>query len=104
MVSPPFPETSTLMLPWEAQETKKVEENLRTAMEAPKCHPCGCFHLAVAALEQSPVGSGPLADSLQAARERLRDQEYDCLGCDPCWPADAYQAAARLDPDLGRRG
>ena len=35
---------------------------------------------------------------LGEARSLFQDVKYDCLGCEICWPADAINAAAELDP------
>lgn len=38
-----------------------VKKQLQAAIAARKCHPCGCLHGTVAALEASEVGRGELA-------------------------------------------
>ena len=76
-------------------ETRAIESELSAATSAAKCHRCGCFQDAVAALEASPLRES-LAGALAQARARFEQRDYDCLGCPVCWPANALNAAAGL--------
>lgn len=75
---------------------EKVAEQVMLAVGASKCHRCRCFHDAVAGLEASEAPA-ELETVLAAARAVLVGQQYDCLGCDPCWPAVALDAAGPRD-------
>ena len=77
------------------REEEQVEGYLSSAMGAKKCHRCGCFQDAIAALEETPLSS-PLAVILRRGREAFEERRYDCLGCEVCWPADALNAAAEV--------
>lgn len=78
-----------------------VEEavaQLREAIAAKKCWPCGCLHNGLAAIERAlPDGrrSVELEAVIRAGRERLVEVGYDCLGCDVCYPAVAINALNR---------
>lgn len=70
-------------------------ELLTKAAGAAKCRPCGCALDAAKVLSALP-GSTP-AGLVNAARElgsRSVAQQYTCLGCALCWPAQALDAAA----------
>ena len=74
---------------------ERIEARLDAASAAKKCHRCGCFQDAVAALETSVLAS-PLVKTLRRAQEAFQVRRYDCLGCEVCWPADALNAAAEV--------
>ncbi|MBI4582105.1 MAG: tetrahydromethanopterin S-methyltransferase subunit A, partial [Planctomycetes bacterium] len=71
---------------------------LREAAAARKCWRCGCLHNSLAAVEQAvPEGGRPgeLDGAIREARGRLVEVQYDCLGCDVCYPAIALNALNR---------
>lgn len=72
-----------------------VTDDLVAATAARKCHGCGCFQDAVAALEDSDL-QGTLAQILAEGRLRFGERRYDCLGCEVCWPADALNRAGEI--------
>jgi tetrahydromethanopterin S-methyltransferase subunit A len=76
-----------------------IREQLTAAIEAPKCHGCGCFQQTVAAL--SPVGQEDITPLLRAARAVFQPQQYDCLGCPVCYPAIAANAFSEAFPEAG---
>jgi tetrahydromethanopterin S-methyltransferase subunit A len=60
--------------------------------------PCGCLHNSLQAIERAfPATERPavLDAAVRAARERLTEVRYDCLGCDVCYPALAINALTR---------
>lgn len=68
---------------------------LLAAAAAKKCWPCACFRGAIAAIEGAipPERRGAgLVTALAAGRDRLEPARYDCLGCEPCFPAMAMHA------------
>lgn len=71
---------------------QEARDRIFQAVEAEKCWRCGCLHDSVAAIERALSG-GPLRDgldlALRSARERFVEKQYDCIGCDPCYPAVA---------------
>lgn len=74
---------------------KEAASQIREAAAAKKCWPCGCLHSSLRAIEQAfPQGKRPaeLAEAIQAARPRLSEVKYDCLGCEVCFPAIAVNA------------
>lgn len=72
---------------------------LREATVAKKCWPCGCLHQSLHAIDQAvPAGdqSAELRSALAFARERLLPVQYECLGCEVCYPALAVNAVSQL--------
>jgi tetrahydromethanopterin S-methyltransferase subunit A len=68
---------------------KKALSYLQDAVASEKCLACGCFQQLVVALEQVfPAEAGPqeLQEMVQAARRRLVERQYECLGCEVCIP------------------
>src|SRR6266540_4210031 len=79
-----------------------VSEQISEATAAKKCHACGCFQAAVAALEQTDAGRRDLAPVLARAHETFAPRKYDCLGCEVCFPAVAENAFADAFPGQAR--
>ncbi len=75
-----------------------IRDQFARAIAARKCHPCGCLHDTVAALEASELGRGELAPDLAAARAVFGEKKYDCLGCAVCYPAIAASLFAEASP------
>lgn len=77
-------------------------ESLRTAAaqfeeaaRAQKCWRCGCLHGSLRTIEASlspGERSLELSKSIAAASSRLTGIQYDCLGCETCYPALALSA------------
>lgn len=68
---------------------------LNEAAAASKCWRCGCLHNSLAAIERAlpePQRPPELNVAILAARQRLTDVKYDCLGCEICFPALALNA------------
>ena len=78
----------------------ELKSELQSAIGAKKCWRCGCFQGAVAAIEGSTTVQPLLGPMLTEARSHFKDVRYDCLGCEICWPADAINIAAELDPAI----
>ena len=76
-----------------------IQEQLREAIRAPKCHRCGCLHKTVEALANTGAGRGELAPALKETKSVFVPKEYDCLGCPVCFPAIAANAFAEMHPD-----
>ncbi len=77
---------------------EEVVAHLREAVAAKKCWPCGCLHGGLSAIERAwPEAErpAPVQAVLAAARARLVKPEYDCLGCELCYPAAAINALAQ---------
>ena len=79
----------------------RIEEQIEAAVGAPKCHRCGCLHATVAALASTPAGRHELAPALHAAKGTCVPKEYDCLGCQVCYPAIAASLFAEAYPEAG---
>jgi len=59
------------------------------ASAAKKCRACGCFHALLRALAKDfPVEGLPeeLTEAVTRARECLPEVQYDCFGCEVCFP------------------
>jgi tetrahydromethanopterin S-methyltransferase subunit A len=84
---------------------QRIAAEMRTATDAAKCHPCGCFHGALERLSEA-LSALPSADQehlrpvLKTGSERLLTENYECLGCSVCWPANALNLAADVFPDV----
>src|SRR3974377_141885 len=68
---------------------------LRAAVDARKCWSCGCFRHALEAFDRripEPQGPAILAEAMASATDRLLPKQYECLGCDVCYPAVALNA------------
>lgn len=81
------------VLPPEA--VREAVAHLREATAARKCWSCGCLHGTLGAIERAvPEEERPeeLRAAVRAARSRLVDIRYECLGCEVCWPAAAMNA------------
>ncbi len=88
----------------EAGGIREAVEQLEAAVAAKKCWVCNCFHGGVAAIERAwPEAERPAAVQtvLSAARARLLTPEYDCLGCEVCYPAVALNALAQAGLAVG---
>ena len=78
------------------QETaQRVREHLAAATAAAKCWNCACFHDTLTGLAASDLAE-ELVDALGRARSTLGKRTYDCLGCETCWPALAWNAACEV--------
>ena len=78
-----------------------IREQLAKAVEAEKCHRCGCLHQTVEALARTDIARAELRDEIADARAVFVDKEYDCLGCRVCFPALAANAFAEAFPEQG---
>jgi tetrahydromethanopterin S-methyltransferase subunit A len=68
---------------------------LGKAAASKKCWACGCLHDSLAPIEQAFDNSDipeELRDGLYEVRTRLTQLQYDCLGCEVCYPAVALNA------------
>ncbi len=77
-----------------------IRDEIGNAIEAPKCHRCGCLHKTVEALGTTPLGHTELASILDEARAVFKPKQYDCLGCPVCFPAIAANAFAEAYPEV----
>lgn len=81
--------------PRHLENVARIAGELEQAVDARKCHSCGCFQDAVVALEASELG-GRFSDLLARGRAAFRPRKYDCFGCEVCWPADVLNLASEL--------
>ena len=76
-------------------DVREAARQLRRAAGAAKCWACACLHGSLNAIEQSIPADrrpGELAEAIAAARAKLVETRYDCLGCQECFPAAAMSA------------
>lgn len=76
---------------------------LEQAAAAKKCWRCGCLHQTLGAIERAMQAGNRPADldtAVSEARERLVAIQYDCLGCEVCFPALAIGALNRDGSEL----
>jgi len=78
----------------------RIDQELRLAMAATKCHRCGCFQDCIDTLHASVSINEAMEDLLSEARSLCQPKRYDCLGCETCWPAVVQNIAAEIDPDI----
>ena len=81
----------------------EVQRQFEEAVAAKKCWPCGCLHSSLRSIEKAfPKGDIPeeLARAMRAARNRLQEPRYDCLGCEVCFPALALNALSAEGAEL----
>lgn len=76
---------------------------IENAAAAQKCWTCGCLQGSLAAIGLAvPEGERPprLANAVLEAVSRLLPPQYDCLGCEVCFPAIAVNALSETVPAL----
>ena len=78
-----------------------INDQLKEAIAAPKCHQCGCLQQTVEALAGTETSRGELSEVLSRARTVFVPKKYDCLGCQICYPALAANAFAQAWPEVG---
>jgi tetrahydromethanopterin S-methyltransferase subunit A len=78
-----------------------ITEQLQEAINAPKCHKCGCLQQTVEAFAETEAGKRRLAPILTKARTVFLPKKYDCLGCAVCYPAIAANAFVEAYPEAG---
>lgn len=91
----------------DARETKEkvfaeVVAQLHEATEAKKCWPCGCLRQSLQTIDRvvpSAERSPELASALTAATASLLPVQYECLGCQVCYPAIAVNALSQMSGD-----
>ncbi|MFO1419518.1 MAG: DUF4346 domain-containing protein [Candidatus Competibacteraceae bacterium] len=76
-----------------------VRAQFAEAVAAAKCHGCGCLAGTLAAMEKAVSAIPELAPILSRARGVVKPRQYDCLGCEVCFPAVAANAFAEAFPD-----
>jgi len=86
------------------QKLIQVETELRAAMAVKKCWRCGCFQDTVTTLQSSVAIAKTLEALLVEAQNLFEPKQYDCLGCEVCWPAVGQNLAAELDPAVAEGG
>lgn len=75
-----------------ALDTHEAARQTHEAAAAKKCWRCGCFHSALEAMERElpeDARSPELNAAIIEGRQRLVPVQYDCLGCEVCYPAVA---------------
>ncbi|MDW8029208.1 MAG: DUF4346 domain-containing protein [Armatimonadota bacterium] len=73
---------------------RQLRMDIKQAFDTPKCKKCGCLRDTLFALrEETAKITGEEADALRAEIDQFLEGmeaiQYQCLGCDPCYPAVA---------------
>ncbi|MCS6949389.1 MAG: DUF4346 domain-containing protein [bacterium] len=73
---------------------RQLRMDLAQAFETPKCRRCGCLRDTLLTMREATANlSGIESEALQADIIRFLNSmeaiKYPCLGCDPCYPANA---------------
>lgn len=85
----------TLSLQVLPRDMTEAVTQLREAAAAKKCWRCGCLHSSLKAIAEAfppATRSADLGEAIRAAESRLVPAQYDCLGCEVCFPAIAINA------------
>ncbi len=72
-----------------SESLEKALSLFSEASAAKKCRACGCFHALVRALAKDPRIDGlseELTEAVARAQECLTEIQYDCFGCEVCFP------------------
>lgn len=91
-------------------DTRETRENvldevvvqLHEATKAKKCWPCDCLHQSLQTIERavpSVERSPELTSALLAVIASLLPVQYECLGCQVCYPALAINAVSQVSGD-----
>lgn len=86
-----------------AAEVEEAVTSLREAAISEKCRACGCLHNLLEGLQRAfPDGRCPkeLEEAVGVACGRLLPVEYDCLGCEVCFPALVINALHGVEGEL----
>lgn len=75
---------------------------LARAVNASKCHACGCLAGTLDAFDRAGVEAPEMRAAIADARKVLKPRKYDCLGCEVCFPAVAANAFSDAYPDVVR--
>jgi len=84
---------------------QNIVDEMQAATAAAKCHKCGCFHGALSELTEA-LPSIPsearemIQPVIETGKKHRIPEEYDCIGCRVCWPANALNFAAEAFPDI----
>jgi tetrahydromethanopterin S-methyltransferase subunit A len=84
---------------------QNVIDEMQAASAAAKCHKCGCFRGALSELTDA-LRSIPseirevIQPVIDTGMKQTIPEEYDCIGCRVCWPANALNSAAEAFPDV----
>jgi len=85
----------------EPEALKEARSLIEKAVASRKCLACGCFRQMLTILEQA-AASKSLLNSLSGVRQKAKsllvEQEYDCFGCEVCYPPLVFNS---LSPALG---
>jgi tetrahydromethanopterin S-methyltransferase subunit A len=85
----------------EEKALKEARSLMEKAIASPKCLACGCFRQMLTVLETAAAGESllnGLSEARQKAKSLLVEQQYDCFGCEVCYPPLVFNA---LSPALG---
>ena len=79
-----------MTLPMHEQKAlKKARSLIEKAAASPKCLACGCFRQMLTILEPAAASESllnGLSEARQKAKSLLVEQQYDCFGCEVCYP------------------
>jgi tetrahydromethanopterin S-methyltransferase subunit A len=73
----------------EQKALKKACSLIEKAAASRKCLACGCFRQMLTILEQAAASKSllnGLSEARQKAKSLLVEQQYDCFGCEVCYP------------------
>ena len=80
-----------------------INEQLQEAIDAPKCHRCGCLQQTVEALAQTEAGKGELAAMLTQARSVFVPEKIRLPRVCRVLSGNCRQCLYRSLPEGGRR-
>ncbi len=84
-----------------------VRTELEAGLAVSKCRKCGCMREALDALmtllpQTGAAETEPLAVRVADGSKQMQPIQYACLGCSPCYAAEAQNAFAAAFPAMGQ--
>jgi len=79
---------------------EEIAEDLTEISQIKKCSFCGCFADTLKEFSSIAEQNGKIELSEKAGILRshvIKNKKYDCLGCDPCYPADISNLLFEMD-------
>ncbi len=83
---------------------KEIYENLKNISKIKKCSICGCNADALKEFAELAQANDKkkLAGKATALRKKIIERKkYDCLGCNPCYPADISNLLFKIGDNIG---
>jgi len=83
---------------------EEIYEDLKNISKIKKCSICGCNANTLkefAELAQANDKKEPAKKAMELRKKIIEQKKYDCLGCNPCYPADISNLLFEMDDNGG---